>query len=127
VSDALTRPVPADVVRARFGVSVVFAVHGAVAGTFAIGILASLPVTFVVFHVLFERVRPLAAFGASWNAFVLNTVPLLLYGAVSLVLLGFGFATYGLGLLLALPLWAASSYVAWKDVFGIRDAPMMTI
>jgi len=24
---------------------------------------------------------------------------------------------------LALPLWAASSYAAWKDIFGIRDAP----
>ena len=35
MSDALTTPVPAEVVRARFGVSVVFAVHGAVAGTFA--------------------------------------------------------------------------------------------
>ena len=35
MSDALTRPVPADVVRARLGVSIVFAVHGAVTGTFA--------------------------------------------------------------------------------------------
>ena len=33
---------------------------------------------------------------------------------------------YGLGLVLALPLWAASSYAAWKDIFGIRDAPIMT-
>jgi hypothetical protein len=29
----------------------------------------------------------------------------------------------GLGLVLALPLWVASSYAAWKDIFGIRDAP----
>jgi len=35
VGDAPARPVPADAVRARFGVSVVFAVHGAVVGTFA--------------------------------------------------------------------------------------------
>jgi len=95
----------------------------AIAGIMAIGILASLPVMFVVFHVLFEEVRPAAAFAASWNAFGLNTVPLLAYSAASLMLLGFGLVTFGLGLLLALPLWAASSYVAWKDIFGIRDAP----
>ena len=95
----------------------------AVAGTFAIGILASLPVMFVAFHVLFERVPPGPAFAASWNAFALNTLPLLVYSAASLVLMGFGLATFGLGLVLALPLWAASSYAAWKDIFGIRDAP----
>jgi hypothetical protein len=95
----------------------------AVAGVLAFGILASLPVMFVAFHVLFEGVRPGAAFGASWNAFAMNTMPLLVYSAASMVLLGFGLATFGFGLALALPLWAASSYAAWKDVFGIRDAP----
>ena len=87
------------------------------------GILASLPVMFVPFHVLFEDVRPAAAFTASWNAFALNTLPLLVYSAASMVLLGFGLATFGLGLALALLLWAASSYAAWKDIFGLRDAP----
>jgi hypothetical protein len=95
----------------------------AIAGVYAIGILASLPVTFVVFHVLLERVPPGAAFAASWNAFAINTLALLVYGAASLVLLAFGVATMGLGLALALPLWAASSYAAWKDIFGIRSAP----
>jgi hypothetical protein len=95
----------------------------AITGILALGILASLPVMFVVFHVLFEDVRPAPAFTASWNAFVLNTLPLLVYSAASMVLLGFGLATFGLGLALALPLWAASSYAAWKDIFGIRDAP----
>ena len=95
----------------------------AIAGIFAIGILASLPVMFVAFHVLFERVAPGPAFAASWNAFALNTLPLLVYSTASLLLMGFGLATYGLGLVLALPLWAGSSYAAWKDIFGIRDAP----
>jgi uncharacterized membrane protein len=95
----------------------------AIAGIYTIGILASLPVMFVPLHVLFERVPPGAAFATSWNAFTLNTLPLLVYSAASLVLLGFGVATMGLGLVLALPLWAASSYAAWKDIFGIRDAP----
>ena len=95
----------------------------AIAGVYVIGLLASLPVMFVPFHVLFENVRPGPAFAASWNAFALNTLPLIVYAAASLVLLGFGLATFGVGLVLALPLWAASSYVAWKDIFGIRDAP----
>lgn len=95
----------------------------AIGGIYVIGILASLPVTFVAFHVLLERVGVGAAFAASWQAFALNTLPLLAYGAASLVLLAFGLATMGLGLLLALPLWAASTYAAWKDIFGIRDAP----
>jgi uncharacterized membrane protein len=93
----------------------------AVTGILALGIIASLPVMFVVFHVLFENVRPAPAFIASWNAFMLNTLPLLVYSAASMVLLGFGLATFGVGLAVALPLWAASSYAAWKDIFGIRD------
>jgi len=92
-------------------------------GIYAIGLLASLPVMFVPFHVLLEPVAPLAAFAASWNAFTLNAVPLIAYAGASLVLVGFGLATFGFGFVLALPLWIASSYAAWKDIFGIRDAP----
>jgi hypothetical protein len=92
-------------------------------GIYAIGLLASLPVMFVPFHVLLEPVAPIAAFAASWNAFALNAIPLIAYAGASLVLVGFGLATFGLGFVLALPLWIASSYAAWKDIFGIRDAP----
>jgi len=95
----------------------------AIGGIYAIGILASLPLTFVPFHALFERVRPGAAFAASVRGFLLNTVPLLVYGAVSLVLLAFGLLTMGIGLVFVLPLWAASSYVAWKDIFAVPTAP----
>jgi uncharacterized membrane protein len=94
-----------------------------VGGIYAIGILASLPITFVPFHVLFEEVPVGAAFAASWDAFVRNTVPLLVYAAASLVLLGFGLATMGIGLIIVLPLWATSSYAAWKDIFAVSDAP----
>ncbi len=84
---------------------------------------SSLPVTFVPFHVLLERVPSGAAFAASWNAFALqHAAAARVYAAASLVLLAFGMLTMGLGLVLALPLWAASSYAAWKDVFGVRDA-----
>lgn len=95
----------------------------AIAGIYAIGILASLPLTFVPFHVLFERVAPGRSFAASFAAFTVNTAPLLVYGALSLVLLGFGLVTMGIGLVIVLPLWAASSYAAWKDVFAVAEAP----
>jgi hypothetical protein len=92
-----------------------------VVGIYAIGILASLPVAFVPFHVLLEDAGAGAAYGASWTAFVLNTGPLLVYSAASLVLLGVGLATMGVGLVVVLPLWAASSFAAWKDIFGVRE------
>lgn len=92
-------------------------------GIHAIGILVSLPFTFVAYHVLLERVMPRAAFTASISGFAQNALPLLAYSAVSLVLLGFCILTSGLGLVLALPLWAASGYAAWKDIFSIRTAP----
>ena len=95
----------------------------AVLGVYAIGTLASLPVAFVPLLALFERVTLREAFAASGIAFAQNTVPLLVYGAASMALLLFGLLTAGFGLVLALPLWAASSYAAWKDVFGVRDAP----
>ena len=95
----------------------------AVGGIYAIGILASLPVTFVPFHALFEGVAPGVAFRASFDAFAQNTPPLLAYAAASFLLLGFGLATMGFGLILVLPLWAASSYAAWKDVFAVQEAP----
>ena len=95
----------------------------ALLGIYTIGILVSLPVMFVPFHALLERAAPRAAFVASFGAFALNALPLLVYAAASLVLLAFGLATMGLGLVLVLPLWAASSYAAWKDIFGVRDAP----
>ena len=95
----------------------------AIVGVYAIGVLASLPVGFVPFHVLLARAGAGAAFAASWRAFLLNTWPLLVYAAVSMLLLALGMLTMGVALLVVLPLWTASSYAAWKDVFGVRDAP----
>jgi hypothetical protein len=89
---------------------------------YTVGIAVSLPFTFVPFAALFDRLPFGAAFAQSFEGFGRNLAPFALYGALSLLLLTFGWATFGLGLLLALPWWAASSYAAWKDVFGVdRD------
>jgi uncharacterized membrane protein len=94
-----------------------------IVGVVTTGVLASLPVTFVPFLALLEGAPFGAAFRASWNAFALNTLPLVVYGTAALGLVGLGVATMGLGLLLALPLLATASYAAWKDIFGADVAP----
>jgi uncharacterized membrane protein len=86
---------------------------------YAMGILVSLPVTFVPFAALFDGESIRDAFAQSTAAFVRNIAPLALYGALSFGLVMIGLATNGIGLLLALPWSAAASYAAWKDIFGV--------
>lgn len=87
--------------------------------TYAAGIAVSLPLTFVPFAVLFDGEDFRTGFAQSAAAFTRNAGPLLVYGALSFLLLMMGLATSGIGLLLALPWSAAASYAAWKDVFGV--------
>lgn len=87
--------------------------------TYAAGIVASLPLTFVPFAALFDGESFQDAFAQSGAAFARNARPLLVYGLLSFLLLMLGLATSGIGLLLALPWSAAASYAAWKDVFGV--------
>jgi uncharacterized membrane protein len=92
---------------------------GALVAVFAAGIVTSLPLTFVPFAALFDGEGVRGSFAASLSAFARNPLTLLLYAAASFLLVLVGVMTYGVGLLLALPLWATSSYAAWKDVFGV--------
>jgi len=99
---------------------------GDVLAIHAAGIFASLPFTFVPFAALFDDLGTREAFAASIEGFRRNVAPLAVYAALSLALLLLGFATYGLGLLLAVPWWAASSYAAWKDIYGVAGGPAIT-
>lgn len=90
---------------------------GPVLAIYAVGIVVSLPLTFVPFLALFEGSGMAASFSRSLRAFNLNAPALLVYGTLSYALLLAGLLTSGIGLVLAFPLWAASSYAAWKDVF----------
>jgi hypothetical protein len=94
----------------------------AILAIYAIGMAVSLPVTFVPFAALFDGLGLRASFAQSVDGFARNPTALALYGVLSLALLLFGWATAGIGFLFALPWWAASSYAAWKDIFGVdRD------
>ena len=83
------------------------------------GVVVSLPLTLVPLFALFEQVTVREAFERSLAAFFRNVPAFALYGALSVALLGLAFITLGYGLVIAMPLWAASSYVAWKNLFGI--------
>jgi len=92
---------------------------GVIAGIYAAGVLASLPLTFVPFVAMFDGERASTAFAASGRAFARNVPALALYGGLSFVLLLIGLATMGVGLVLVLPWIAAASYAGWKDIFAV--------
>lgn len=92
----------------------IFTIYGA-------GVVVSLPLTLVPLFALFEQAGVREAFASSYAAFLRNVPAFALYGALSIALLGFALVTFGLGLAVVLPLWAASSYVAWKNLFGIAE------
>jgi uncharacterized membrane protein len=94
---------------------------GALSAIVAAGLVLSLPFMFVAPIALFDNPGLGAAFEASASALVRNPGPLLLYASLALLLFLFGIATSGLGLVLVLPWLQASSYAAWKDVFGVGD------
>lgn len=92
----------------------------AVIGTVITGALASLPVAFVPFAVLFSGASFVDAFGTSVRAFALNLAPLLLFAALAVVLVALGLMLLGVGLIAVFPLLSAASYAAWKDIFAVN-------
>jgi len=87
-----------------------------------VGIAASLPLTFVPFAALFDGEGVAGAFRASLGAALRNPAPLAVFGLAAVLLTLVGAATYGAALLVSLPLIAAASYAAWKDVFEVGTA-----
>ncbi len=95
----------------------------ALTSVFAAGTLVSLPVTFVPFAALFENASFCRAFATSARGFALNILPLLIFGALALVLVLIGLLSFGFGLIAVFPLLAAASYAAWKDVYAVATPP----
>ncbi|HVE51468.1 MAG TPA: hypothetical protein VNG69_17840 [Casimicrobiaceae bacterium] len=91
----------------------------AVLAIYGSGVAISLPLTLVPMLALFEGASAREAIATSAAAFFKNAPAFLLFGALSIALLGLAFVTLGLALLIVMPLWAASSYAAWKDLFAI--------
>ena len=91
---------------------------GTVVAIYAVGIAASLPVTFVPFAALFDGASVADAFALSTARLSQNVPALAMLAMISFLLVLAGLATMGLGLVLALPWIAAASYAAWKEIFG---------
>jgi hypothetical protein len=95
----------------------------ALASIFAAGALVSLPVMFVPFAALFEGASFTRAFITSVRGFALNIAPLLIFGALALVLVLVGLLSFGVALVAVFPLLSAASYAAWKDVYAVAAPP----
>src|ERR1700681_594956 len=95
----------------------------AVIGIVMTGALASLPVAFVPFAVLFSGASFVDAFVSSERAFALSIAPLLLFTAIAVVLVALGLLLFGVGLIAVFPLLSAASYAAWKDIFIVDVGP----
>jgi hypothetical protein len=83
---------------------------------YAVGILASLPMSLVPLHALFDRSGFAVSFVDSARAFVRHAAAFLTYGAIAFALIALGLLTMGLGLVIALPLIACATYAAWRDL-----------
>ncbi len=87
-----------------------------VASLFALGMLGSLPFTLVPFEALFARRGFAASFATSFAAFARNVPVLLHYALLSFLLALVVLLTMGAAAVIVMPLWAASSYAAWRDL-----------
>lgn len=85
---------------------------------YVIGVAVSLPLTLVPLFAFLEGASPRDSFAWSIAAFLRNPSAFVLYGALATALLGVVFVTQGLAAVIVLPLWAAASYAAWKDLLN---------
>ena len=67
--------------------------------------------------VFFNNMPPVEALKASFNACLKNTLPVLVYGLVVMVLLFFAALPVGLGFLVLIPVLSGSVYVSYRDIF----------
>jgi uncharacterized membrane protein len=67
--------------------------------------------------VALQNVAPVTAMRMSFFACLKNFLPFLLYGVVFFVIMIIAIIPFGLGVLVALPLFYASTYAAYRDIF----------
>ena len=85
---------------------------------YAAGIVVSLPMSFVPLAALFDDAGFVRSFAVSAAAFARNPGAFIVYAAIAFALLAVGLLTMGIGLVIALPLIACATFVAWRDLCG---------
>lgn len=73
--------------------------------------------------VVLSGAGPLQALRLSFKAAIRNWLPLTVYGLFMLMLAFLTVLTFGLGMLLWMPVMTLSGFTAWRDIFGPREAP----
>ena len=68
--------------------------------------------------VLFRGDEPFAAMKTSFTACMRNVPPFLVYGLLGILFAIVASIPFGLGWLVLLPVYAASMYASYKDIFG---------
>lgn len=67
--------------------------------------------------VIFDRLPPIEAMKLSFNACLRNLVPFLVYGLIGVGILIVAMIPFGLGIIVATPVFIASMYTSYRDVF----------
>jgi uncharacterized membrane protein len=71
--------------------------------------------------VVFRNDEPVAAMKASFHACVVNVTPMFVYSLLGLVFAIVASIPFGLGWFVLGPVFAASVYASYKDIFGSPD------
>lgn len=86
------------------------------------GMLLGIPLLMAYWYapalVVFRNDEPLAAMKASFKACLVNMMPMLVYSLLGLVFAIAATIPFGLGWLVLGPVFAASVYASYKDIFG---------
>ncbi|MBY0577553.1 MAG: hypothetical protein K2P57_00745 [Burkholderiales bacterium] len=89
-----------------------------------VGMAASIPLMMMIWFapmlVIFRGVQAKVAMRLSFSACFSNMLPFLVFGSVFLALAFLSGITFGLGLLLMIPLMFTSSYASYRDIFENR-------
>lgn len=93
-----------------------------------VGALFLIPLMMAYFFapalVVLDGLPATTAMRLSFSGCLKNIMPFLLYGLVSLVLLVLGAIPFGLGLLVVAPVFAASIYAAYRDIYHGEGRPV---
>ncbi|MBI3716049.1 MAG: DUF2189 domain-containing protein [Betaproteobacteria bacterium] len=101
----------------------------AIIGSASIGLLLallvsmalSIPIAMAIWFapalVFLDKLTPMDALAASFDASLRNMLPFLLYGVVMTVLFIAGSIPLGIGLLVVIPLLVTSTYAAYREIF----------
>ncbi len=112
--------VSGDPMQAGFALLASFGVGAMVA--LLLGLLLGIPLTMAYWFapalVVFRNAEPWAAMKASFDACLVNMMPMLIYSLLGLVFAVVASIPFGLGWLVLLPVFAGSVYASYKDIFG---------